>query len=173
MSNLEDINILEEWDLTTRTHNALKDNGILKLSELLEWPEKKFLTIPGFGKKGLEEIKNHLDRYNLKLGSDFQLIENENKQPIKVDEIKSLNIKKEKLDLDILSINILEDWPLSARTFNALKSENIYLLGDLISQEEKYLLKLRNFGKKSLSEITDLLQKYKIDKNYLNPSITN
>ena len=43
----KDINILDEWELTTRTYNSLRDNGINTLSELLEWSEKKFLTIPG------------------------------------------------------------------------------------------------------------------------------
>jgi len=107
MSNLEDINILTEWDLTTRTHNALKDNGISKLSELLEWPEKKFLTIPGFGKKGLEEIKNYLDHYNLKLGMKFELVEYDQRHFLKIDDFKNLKEAESILDYEILSIKIL------------------------------------------------------------------
>lgn len=147
----EDINILENWKLTTKTFNALKDQGIIYLSDLKEWPEKKLLTIPGFGKRGVEEIKDQLSRNNLNLDENFQQIDNE----------------KEKIELDLLGINILESWPLSARTFNALKNENIFLLGDLISLDQTYLLKLRNFGKKSLNEINDLFKKFNIDKDYL------
>ncbi len=66
--------------------------------------------------------------------------------------------------LNLISINILNDWPLSVRTYNALKTEDIIFLGDLLSYEEKSLLKLRNFGKKSLSEIQELLLKFNIDK---------
>ena len=147
----EDINILENWKLTTKTFNALKDQGIIYLSDLKEWPEKKLLTIPGFGKRGVEEIKDQLSRNNLNLDENFQQIDNE----------------KEKIELDLLGINILESWPLSARTFNALKNGNIFLLGDLISLDQTYLLKLRNFGKKSLNEINDLFKKFNIDKDYL------
>ena len=51
-------------------------------------------------------------------------------------------------NLNLISINILSDWPLSVRTYNALKTEDIIFLGDLLSYEEKSLLKLKNFGKK-------------------------
>lgn len=66
--------------------------------------------------------------------------------------------------LDLISINILDDWPLSVRTYNALKTEDIIFLGDLLSYEETSLLKLRNFGRKSLNEIQELFQKFNIDK---------
>ena len=66
--------------------------------------------------------------------------------------------------LNLISINILNDWPLSVRTYNALKAEKIIFLGDLLSYEETSLLKLRNFGRKSLNEIQELFQKFNIDK---------
>ena len=171
MSNLEDINILTEWDLTTRTHNALKDNGILKLSELLEWPEKKFLTIPGFGKKGLEEIKNYLDHYNLKLGMKFELVEYDQRHFLKIDDFKNLKEAESILDYEILSIKILEEWPLSVRTFNSLKKENINLLGDLISYGIENLMDTKNFGEKSYREIINLIKinDINLDKIYFDP----
>ena len=171
MSNLEDINILTEWDLTTRTHNALKDNGILKLSELLEWPEKKFLTIPGFGKKGLEEIKNYLDHYNLKLGMKFELVEYDQRHFLKIDDFKNLKEAESILDYEILSIKILEEWPLSVRTFNSLKKENINLLGDLISYGIENLMDTKNFGEKSYREIINLIKinDIDLDKIYFDP----
>ena len=171
MSNLEDINILTEWDLTTRTHNALKDNGILKLSELLEWPEKKFLTIPGFGKKGLEEIKNYLDHYNLKLGMKFELVEYDQRHFLKIDDFKNLKEAESFLDYEILSIKILEEWPLSVRTFNSLKKENINLLGDLISYGIENLMDTKNFGEKSYREIINLIKinDINLDKIYFDP----
>ena len=52
------IKILEEWDISTRTHNALKENHIFTIKDLLDWSEKKLLSIPKFGKQGLDEIKN-------------------------------------------------------------------------------------------------------------------
>lgn len=171
MSKLEDINILTEWDLTTRTHNALKDNGILKLSELLEWPEKKFLTIPGFGKKGLEEIKNYLDHYNLKLGMKFELVEYDQRHFLKIDDFKNLKEAESNLDYEILSIKILEEWPISVRTFNSLKKENINLLGDLISYGIENLMDTKNFGEKSYREIINLIKinDIDLDKIYFDP----
>ena len=87
-----------------------------------------------------------------------------------MNEIKK--VSEDKIDQSSLSINILNEWPLSARTYNALKAENIFFVGDLLLLDENSLLKLRNFGRKSLVELHYLLIKYKIsnDKNLLNLS---
>ncbi len=47
---------------------------------------------------------------------------------------------------------------LSARAINCLKHANITTVGELMSKQEKELLRLRNFGQKSLNEIKDRLQ---------------
>ena len=75
------------------------------------------------------------------------------------------NYSENDINFELLSTNILEEWPLSARTHNALKKENIIFLGDLISYDFEDLIKLRNFGKKSLIEIKEFLQKNKIKLN--------
>ena len=81
---------------------------------------------------------------------------------------KELVNKELNLNFDLLSINILNEWPLSARTFNALKNENIIFLGDLLSYNLNDLLKLRNFGQISLNEIKDLFEKNNIKKEEIN-----
>ena len=58
-----------------------------------------------------------------------------------------------------LKINILKEWPLSSRTINSLNANNVVYLGDLITLDKKDFLKFRNFGRKSLDEINDLLKK--------------
>jgi DNA-directed RNA polymerase subunit alpha len=50
----------------------------------------------------------------------------------------------------------LSDLDLSVRAYNCLKAADIKTLGDLVSYEIGYLLKFRNFGKKSLSELEEL-----------------
>ena len=75
------------------------------------------------------------------------------------------NYSENDINFELLSTNILEEWPLSARTHNALKEENIIFLGDLMSYDFEDLIKLRNFGKKSLNEIKEFLQKNKIKLN--------
>ena len=69
----------------------------------------------------------------------------------------------------------LIDMNLSVRALNCLKAADVETLGDLVQYNKTDLLKFRNFGKKSLSELDDLLEslnlsfgtdisKYKLDK---------
>jgi len=51
----------------------------------------------------------------------------------------------------------LTTWHLTARSANCLKAESIYYIGDLIQRTEVELLKTPNLGKKSLTEIKDVL----------------
>lgn len=52
----------------------------------------------------------------------------------------------------------LEDLDLSVRAYNCLKAAKINSLGELVQYDTHELLKFRNFGKKSLVEIEELLQ---------------
>ena len=70
----------------------------------------------------------------------------------------------------------LADMDLSVRALNCLKAADVETLGDLVQYNKTDLLKFRNFGKKSLTELDDLLEslnltfgtdisKYKLDKD--------
>ncbi|MFK7983424.1 MAG: DNA-directed RNA polymerase subunit alpha [Saprospiraceae bacterium] len=70
----------------------------------------------------------------------------------------------------------LEDLDLSVRAYNCLKAAKINSLGEMVRYDTHELLKFRNFGKKSLVEIEELLQdkgltfgmdlsKYKLDED--------
>jgi len=52
----------------------------------------------------------------------------------------------------------LVDMDLSVRALNCLKAADVETLGDLVTYEKNDLLKFRNFGKKSLTELEDLVQ---------------
>jgi len=52
------------------------------------------------------------------------------------------------------SVNELE---LSVRAANCLKNANIHTIGDLIQKTEAEMLKTKNFGRKSLNEIKEML----------------
>ena len=65
--------------------------------------------------------------------------------------------------LNIIKINIHKEWTLSMRTFSALKDLDIIYVGDLISYDKNDLLKIRNFGNKSLEEITDYMATYDLN----------
>jgi DNA-directed RNA polymerase subunit alpha len=69
----------------------------------------------------------------------------------------------------------LVDLDLSVRALNCLKAADVETLGELVKFNKNDLLKFRNFGKKSLTELEDLLEamslsfgmdisKYKLDK---------
>ena len=52
----------------------------------------------------------------------------------------------------------IEDLNLSVRAYNCLKSANINSIGELVARDEHDLLKFRNFGKKSLTELIDVIE---------------
>jgi len=58
---------------------------------------------------------------------------------------------------DPMLVRPVDELELTVRSANCLKAENIYLIGDLIQRTEVELLKTPNLGKKSLTEITDVL----------------
>lgn len=57
----------------------------------------------------------------------------------------------------------IDDLELSVRSVNSLKNSNIRTLGDLVRQTESQILQVKNFGKKSLQEIADLLEREKLN----------
>jgi len=60
-------------------------------------------------------------------------------------------------EIDPVFIRPVDDLELTVRSANCLKAENIYYIGDLIQRTEVELLKTPNLGKKSLTEIKDVL----------------
>ena len=73
------------------------------------------------------------------------------------------------------SLSKLVDLDLSVRALNCLKAAEVETLGELVAFNKQDLLKFRNFGKKSLTELDELVRsrglefgmnvsKYKLDK---------
>ena len=91
------------------------------------------------------------------------------------------NVDNEEFDEEVLHMRQLlktklADMNLSVRALNCLKAAEVETLGDLVQFNKNDLLKFRNFGKKSLTELDDLLEslnlsfgtdisKYKLDKD--------
>ena len=70
--------------------------------------------------------------------------------------------KEEEADEPEFNENLLkpiEDLELSVRSFNCLQTAGIKFVGDLVQKTEPELLKTKNFGRKSLKEIEDILGK--------------
>ena len=96
---------------------------------------------------------------------------------LEADEIaQSETYDEESLHMRQLLKTKLIDMDLSVRALNCLKAAEVETLGDLVSYNKNDLMKFRNFGKKSLTELEELvvlkglsfgmnLSKYKLDKD--------
>jgi DNA-directed RNA polymerase subunit alpha len=99
----------------------------------------------------------------------------------KITEDVEEKVTTEEFDEDILHMRQLlktrlVDMDLSVRALNCLKAADVDTIADLVSYNKNDLLKFRNFGKKSLTELEELVQtkqltfgmnlaKYKLDKD--------
>jgi DNA-directed RNA polymerase subunit alpha len=66
----------------------------------------------------------------------------------------------EKGDVNKVLLRSVEDLELSVRSANCLKNAGINTIGELVQKTEVEMLKTKNFGRKSLSEIKDILGEY-------------
>ena len=65
--------------------------------------------------------------------------------------------EEKEVEIDPILLRPVDDLELTVRSANCLKAESIYYIGDLIQRTEVELLKTPNLGKKSLTEIKDVL----------------
>jgi DNA-directed RNA polymerase subunit alpha len=77
-------------------------------------------------------------------------IDTEEEEPVEVDE-ETLRIRK------LLKMNV-DELELSVRSHNCLAAANIKSIGDLVRRDEQEMLKFRNFGRKSLTELNKILE---------------
>ena len=71
-------------------------------------------------------------------------------------------LRSEEPEIDPILLRPVDDLELTVRSANCLKAENIYYIGDLIQKTEVELLKTPNLGKKSLTEIKDVLASHSL-----------
>ncbi|MFQ6112586.1 MAG: DNA-directed RNA polymerase subunit alpha [bacterium] len=77
-------------------------------------------------------------------------IEPEEEEPVEIDE-EVLQIRK------LLKMPV-DELELSVRSYNCLMAASIKTIGDLVKRDEQEMLKFRNFGRKSLQELTKILE---------------
>ena len=71
--------------------------------------------------------------------------------------IEEPEVEEKEAEVDPALLQAIDELDLTVRSANCLKAENIYYVGDLIQRSEMELLKTPNLGKKSLTEIKDVL----------------
>ncbi|MCD6219657.1 DNA-directed RNA polymerase subunit alpha [Candidatus Calescamantes bacterium] len=105
-------------------------NGVVTPQEALE--------------KAVEILVNHFR---------FLVGENKIQKEVEVEADK----EEQAIQKEVLNKNI-DEFNLSERVINALHSQEIYTVGELINKTDKELMEKKNFGKKSLEEIKSLLK---------------
>lgn len=119
-------------------------------------------------KDALQEAAKILIHHFMLFSDERITLENEEKTETEEFDETSLHMRQ------LLKTKLVE-MDLSVRALNCLKAADIETLGDLVSYNKNDLLKFRNFGKKSLTELEDLVEsknlsfgmsvaKYKLDK---------
>ncbi len=90
-------------------------------------------------------LKDHIELF-----ISFDVEQEEEEEVSKIDE-DAIRIRK------LLKMNV-EELELSVRSHNCLKAANIQTIGDLVRRDEQEMLKFRNFGRKSLQELSKILE---------------
>ena len=72
-------------------------------------------------------------------------------------DVRQPEVKEEKPEFDPILLRPVDVLELTVRSANCLKAETIHYIGDLVQRTEVELLKTPNLGKKSLTEIKDVL----------------
>lgn len=87
------------------------------------------------------------------------IVVEEQHQIIVEEEVKEAERNK----LRKILLTSVDELELSVRAHNCLKAANIKTLGDLVRLQESELLKFRNFGRKSLNELADVVRQYGLE----------
>jgi DNA-directed RNA polymerase subunit alpha len=81
----------------------------------------------------------------------FINFEEEAEEPVEIPVVATVSPINEHLDKSV------DELELSVRSYNCLKNANIKTIRDLVQKSENEMLKTKNFGRKSLNEIKDIL----------------
>jgi Bacterial RNA polymerase, alpha chain C terminal domain len=134
---------IEQLELSVRTYNCLKNEGIRFVGEFAQKGEAELLRLPNFGRKSLNELKEILAQIGLHLG--LAIFDWPQPDP------ELLSRQANKL------LERIDELELSVRSTNCLKNDGINYVGELVQKSEADMLRTPNFGRKSLNEIKELL----------------
>lgn len=168
----EDVQLLTIDSIFTPIRNVRYDVENYRIEQKTDY-EKLNLEIITDGsihpKDALKEAAKILIHHFMLFSDDKIMLET-----IDADNIEEFD--EELLHMRQLLKRKLSDLNLSVRALNCLKAANVESLGELVEHNRNDLLKFRNFGKKSLAELEELLEglnltfgmdisKYKLDKD--------
>lgn len=168
----EDVQLITIDSIFTPIRNVKYDIENYRIEQKTDY-EKLNLEIKTDGsihpKEALKEAAKILIHHFMLFSDDKIMLET-----IDADNLEEFD--EELLHMRQLLKRKLSDLNLSVRALNCLKAANVETLGELVEHNKNDLLKFRNFGKKSLAELEELLDglnltfamdisKYKLDKD--------
>ena len=168
----EDVQLLTIDSIFTPIRNVKYDIENYRIEQKTDY-EKLNLEIKTDGsihpKEALKEAAKILIHHFMLFSDDKIMLET-----IDADNLEEFD--EELLHMRQLLKRKLSDLNLSVRALNCLKAANVETLGELVEHNKNDLLKFRNFGKKSLAELEELLDglnltfamdisKYNLDKD--------
>ena len=136
---------IDELEVSNRVKNALKNNGITNLGELLETDYSVLEGISYFGPDCLSELKRYIHALGLQLKNEEITVED------KYDELNAKGIRL-----------IQDDLLLSGKVVNLLNRNGIFTLQELIDFGEN-VYHLTRMGKVKATELRNALAKRGID----------
>ncbi len=141
---------ISEIEFSQRSRNCLAAMGIETLGDLCQRTEQDLLRMPNFGETSLNEIRNHLANYDLKLGMATEIA------PPQVSAQIDEEVPPEMRELLGSPVGDLE---LSVRARKCMSRLGVKSIGDLVKKTADELLACKNFGVTSLSEINERLSR--------------
>lgn len=169
----EDVNVIAIDSIYTPIRNVKYEIEDYRIEQKTDY-EKLIIEISTDGsiqpKDALKEAAKILIQH-------FALFSDDNKIMLESGDAEDIEeFDEEVLHMRQLLKRKLSDLNLSVRALNCLKAADVETLGQLVAHNKNDLLKFRNFGKKSLSELDELLEglklsfgmdtsKYKLDKD--------
>ncbi|MDA7461680.1 hypothetical protein N8914_06705 [Planktomarina temperata] len=146
---------LSNVNFSVRTRNVLKAANIVFLSDLLQSDSADLLNIQNSGRKTVNEIQNYLKFRGLDLDSDENVRISKLLKDRKT--VLSAHSNDQNSTLNSMQVTVpdmlLQSFDFSVRTRNIFLKENINYVSELVKWNEPALLRIKNFGRKSLSEI--------------------
>jgi hypothetical protein len=143
---------IRKLGLADECRDALEDSGIRTIEHLRALTVKDLLKLPFVKKRWLVPIERCLtvfDHFNSKSAAQSEVESIISDSPI---DDKVLNQSIDVLDLTI-------------RSENCLKTQKIYLIGNLVSKKERDLLRIPNLGKTSVLDIVSQLRRIGLTLN--------
>ncbi|HBK33035.1 MAG TPA: DNA-directed RNA polymerase subunit alpha, partial [Porphyromonadaceae bacterium] len=155
----DDVHVIAIDSIYTPIRNVKYDIEDFRIEQKTDY-EKLTIEITTDGsvepKEALKEAAKILIQH-------FVLFSDENKIMLETNDTEEFEeFDEEVLHMRQLLKRKLSDLNLSVRALNCLKAAEVETLGQLVGYNKNDLLKFRNFGKKSLSELEELLEKLKL-----------